>query len=160
MSSSAWPRHPASLNCGQDCQPKACLQSPGSRSCKGHFNTTRMILYPYFNRGDPLPMGAAGPRLLQHISTCPWVQVSSHKMTAYSQQWVFYTTLASHCSHHKTIPPTGSGGVALRRPAPRVMFSLLDISLLSLYVNRPIKLLGCHTEILQAAEESSVINCP
>lgn len=159
MSSSAWPRHPASLSCSQDCQPKACLLSPGSWFCKGHFNTrSATIPYHYFSHGDSLPMGTAGPLLLQHTSMCPLVQVSSHKAhTAKSQQWISYTTLASHCSHHKTIPPTGSGGVALHHPTSRVVFSLLDTSLLT---NHPIKLLGCHTETLQAAEESSVINHP
>lgn len=142
MSSSAWPRHRASLSCSQGCQPKACLQSPGSWSCKGHFNTrSGVILYHCFSQGDSLPMGTAGPLLLQHTSTCPLVQVSSHKMTANSHQWTSYTTLASHCSHHKTIPPTGSAGVALRHPILRVIFSLLGISLLSLYANHPIKLL-------------------
>lgn len=115
-------------------------------------------LYHYFSHSHPLPMGTAGPLLLQHTSTCPLVQVSSHKLTANSQQWISYTTAASHCSHHKTIPPKGSGGVALRLPTPRVLFSLLDISLLSLYANRPIKLLGCHMETLQATEQSSVID--
>lgn len=88
------------------------------------------------------------------------LSISTPKLTnttAYSRQWICYTTLASRCSHH---PPTGSGDVALCHPTPRVTFSLLNISLLSLPANHPTKLLGCHMEILQATEESTIINCP
>lgn len=126
MSSSAWPRHPGSLSCSQTANPKHVSRVQAPDPARGT-STTGL---EWFSIIISITVAHCPWAHLVHCSssTCPLVQVSPHKMTAYTQQWISYTTSASHCPHHKTIPPTGSGGVALRHPAPRVLFSLLDTS--------------------------------
>lgn len=167
MSSSAWPRHPSSPSCRQrlptpGLSPESRLLMPQGALQHWVWNDSLSPLQPWWpttrwHHGHR--WSTAPPLLLQHLYVHGHRQARTILLpTACSGSG--YAALASHCSHYKMTPPTGSGGVALCQPTPRVTFSLLSISLLSLYANHPIKLFDCHMEILQATEESSAVNCP